>query len=42
MALDADDLLELRRVIDRAEAKAMNLRSVLGGLRVFGVPKEHK
>lgn len=42
VALNAQDLRELRRVIDRAEAKANTLRSATKGIRLFGVPKEQK
>lgn len=42
LALDADGLQELRKVIDRAEAKARTLKSAVKGVRLFGIPKEHK
>jgi hypothetical protein len=42
VTLDADDLQELRRTIDRAEAKARALRPAVRDVRLFGVPKERK
>lgn len=42
VALDVDDLQALRKVIDRAEAKARNLRSAVKGVQLFGISKEHK
>lgn len=40
VALDADDLKALRKVIDRAEAKADTLRPAVRDIRLFGIPKE--
>ena len=40
VSLDANDLEELRKVIDRAEAKAKTLREAVKGTRLFGIPKE--
>lgn len=41
VSLDSDDLEELRKHIDRAEAKAKSLRSVVkNDIRVFGIAKE--
>jgi hypothetical protein len=40
LSLDDGDLKELRRLIDRAEAKAATLRSAVKDVRLFGVPKE--
>lgn len=41
VALDAEDLQTLRKLIDRAEAKAKALSSILNGsIRVFGVPSQ--
>jgi hypothetical protein len=37
VVLDAEDLQELRRVIDRAEAKAHSLKATLKNVRLFGV-----
>lgn len=37
ISLDADDLEELRKVVDRAEAKAKTLRSTLRDIRMFGI-----
>jgi len=40
IALDAEDLDTLRRIIDRAEVKAKTLASSINNVHVFGVPKE--
>jgi hypothetical protein len=40
VALDAGDLRALRKVIDRAEAKAGSLRPTVKDIRLFGIPKE--
>lgn len=40
VALDSDDLQDLKKVIERAEAKAATLNSVIKNVRIFGVPKE--
>lgn len=40
VSLDAQDLVELRRVIDRAEAKARTLKESIKGPRILGIPKE--
>jgi hypothetical protein len=40
VSLDAQDLETLRKVIDRAEAKAKTLKSAVKGTRLFGIPKE--
>lgn len=42
VALDSDDLEALRKVIDRAEAKARSLKSTLKGTRLFGVKKDQR
>jgi hypothetical protein len=40
VALDAQDLAELKRVIDRAEAKARTLKEAVKATQMFGIPKE--
>jgi hypothetical protein len=40
VALDAEDLRTLRKVVDRAEAKAEALRPALKDMRLFGLPRE--
>jgi hypothetical protein len=40
VSLDADDLEDIRRVIDRAQAKAKTLKSVVKDIRIFGIPRE--
>jgi hypothetical protein len=40
VALDGDDLRTLRKLIDRAEAKAETLRPAVKDIRLFGSPKE--
>jgi hypothetical protein len=40
VSLDADDLQTLRRLIDRAEAKAKTLKSAVRDTRIFGLLKE--
>jgi hypothetical protein len=40
VALDADDLQTLRKLIDRAEAKAKSLAAANRNIRLFGVPPE--
>lgn len=41
VALDAEDLQALRKLIDRAEAKARSLQSALGrNVRLFGIPPQ--
>lgn len=42
VALDSDDLEALRKVIDRAEAKARSLKSALKGTRLFGIKKDQR
>ena len=42
IALNADDLEALRKVLDRAEAKTRTLRKAVKSVRLFGIPKEHK
>lgn len=42
IALDSDDLQALRKLIDRAEAKASSLRSTLKGTRLFGIDEGPK
>ncbi len=42
IALDGDDLETLRKLIDRAEAKASSLKLALKGTRLFGASKEQK
>jgi hypothetical protein len=40
VSLDADDLRELREIVDRAEKKARTLSSVVKNVRVFGLSEE--
>jgi len=40
VSLDSDDLQTLRKLIDRAEAKANSLKSVVKDVRLFGIDKE--
>ncbi len=40
VSLDSDDLQTLRKLIDRAEAKARSLKSTVKNVRLFGVAKE--
>lgn len=40
VALDDDDLQTLKKLLDRAEAKAKTLRSAVKDIRLFGIPKE--
>jgi len=40
VSLDSDDLQTLRKVIDRAEAKARSLKSAVSSVRLFGIAKE--
>jgi hypothetical protein len=40
VSLDSDNLKELKRVIDRAEAKAETLRSAVKNVRLFGIPSK--
>lgn len=40
VALDSDDLQTLRKLIDRAEAKAKSLSAVSKNMRLFGTPPE--
>ena len=40
VSLGADDLRELRKLIDRAENKAKSLRSISKDVRLLGVPRE--
>jgi hypothetical protein len=40
VALDADDLKTLRKLVDRAEAKAETLRPAVKDLRLFGLSRE--
>jgi hypothetical protein len=40
LSLDASDLKALRKVLDRAEAKADTLRPAVKDIRLFGIPKE--
>jgi hypothetical protein len=40
VALDDGDLKTLRKLIDRAEAKAATLTSAVKDIRLFGIPKE--
>jgi hypothetical protein len=40
VSLDGHELQELRKVIDRAEAKARTLKSAIKDTPLFGVPKE--
>lgn len=40
VSLDADDLVTLRKLIDRAEAKANALRPTVKDVRLLGIPKE--
>jgi hypothetical protein len=40
VSLDAEDLETLKKVIDRAEAKAKALKSAVQGAKIFGIPKE--
>jgi len=40
IALDDDDLKTLRKLIERAEAKAKALRPAVHDIRLFGIPKE--
>jgi hypothetical protein len=40
ISLGADDLRELRRIIDRAESKARSLRTIVKDTRVLGIPRD--
>jgi hypothetical protein len=40
VTLDAEDLQKLKDIIERAEAKAKTLASILKNVHVFGIPKE--
>jgi hypothetical protein len=42
LALDADDLKELRKLITRAEAEAKSIESILPDFRLFGVAEADK